>query len=176
MNRQTKIKLYSMLAATIVGTSSFSGCAKSDTKKIEEEILIASENNNYDKFAKFRIVNNEAVMCYRGENIVMAINKETNEISYYISSEKTLRHEIYKLDNGEFVFLSTMGFYDYGKENYENLFNNSDIVNFFEIGDYIEGETCKEWYTQEEIKELEPQILEAVLKIREAKKTLIKTK
>ena len=115
-------------------------------------------------------------MCYRGENIFLAIDKQTNEISRYISNEKTFKNEVYNLETGEFVYLSAFGIDDYGKDNYNNLFENYDIVYFHEINDYIENEFCKDWYTYDEIKELEPQILDAVIKIREAKKLFVKTK
>ena len=178
MDRQKKIRIYSFLAATIIGASSLSGCSKKakEEEKAKEVLEQVNEYNNYEGFAKFRIINNEAVMCYRGENIFLAIDKQTNEISRYISNEKTFKDEVYNLETGEFVYLSAFGIDDYGKDNYNNLFENYDIVYFHEINDYIENEFCKDWYTYDEIKELEPQILDAVIKIREAKKLLVKTK
>ena len=47
-------------------------------------------------------------------------------------------------------------------------------MEFRNIGDYIEGEELKENYTLEEIQNLEPAIVEAVKKINEHNKKLVK--
>ena len=174
MKRQTKIRLYSMLAATIIGATSLSGC--NTNQKEMATSSISDEYSNYDDFAMFRLRKARAEMCYRGENIFLAIDKNTNDVTRYICDDIFRKNEVYELETGEMIYYSDNFFKTYGEEKLENIINSSYIVNFIEIGNYIEGETCRQWYTLEEIKALESQILDVVLKIKESEKTLIKTK
>ena len=61
----------------------------------------------------------------------------------------------------------------YNKEYYKYLIENNYQVCLTEVSDYVEGHISKEYYSLDEIKELEPQIVESLKIINFAK---VKTK
>ena len=50
--------------------------------------------------------------------------------------------------------------HSYDESNYNKLKEENYIVEFVNISDYLEDEELKEWYSLEEIKELEPKVIE----------------
>lgn len=50
----------------------------------------------------------------------------------------------------------------YNEDYYNYLINNNYVVSLANLSNYVEGIETKEYYTLEEIKELEPQILEGL--------------
>lgn len=175
MEKNTKTRIMAAVIATMVGATSLTGCKSESSNEIPKP-SISSRYNDFDDYTKLRIVNGEAIQSYKGENISIAINKETNEINEYVYNHGFFIYEVYELRTGDMILYGDSIATTYGKEYYENMINSSNIVDFVNIGDYVEGEICKDWYTLEEIEELEPKILESVLKIREAEKTLQKSK
>jgi len=184
MERKNKIRLYSFILASIIGMTSLSGCNKKKNEESEPVKYVFSRNitsYNFDNYVDFKIEDGNAVCYYKGENIYLAINKETNEITEYICDygwisffeEEIL--DAYEIPSGDMIIAKdTIGgkpidYYNYIKE-------TCDIISFIDISNYIEGATCKEWYTLDEIKELEPLILDGYLKITELQKELSKTK
>jgi len=174
MNKKTKTRICAAAVATIM-TFSLAGCSKDTVSTELEKPSISSEYNKYDKYVKFRMIDGVPTRCYRGSNISITINKETNEIDEYIYNKGSLIYEVYELPTGDMIAYTDTIITAYGLDYLNNIIRNSNVVDFVDIDCYVEGETCKEWYTMEEIKELEPKILESVLKIREAEKQLKKT-
>lgn len=182
MERKNKIRLYSFILASVIGMTSLSGCKENKEEDNAPEKYIISKDNDsyhYDNFVNYKIENGKAVCYYKGENICLTINKETSEITEYICEygsflwEETL--DAYEIPSGNMIIAKdtiggkTIDYYNYIKE-------TCDIISFIDISNYIEGATCKEWYTLDEIKELEPLILDSYLKITELQKELSKTK
>lgn len=173
MKKLNKIKLYAISFA-LISLTSLSGCSKQEAKEIPKPV-IADKYNNFSEFTKIRMINNVPTKCYKGENIAIAINNENGNISEYIYSKGFLMYECYELATEDLICWSDGLSTTLGEQYYLNIINNSTIVNFIDINDYIENETCKEWYTLEEIKSVEPLIKESALLIKEAEDKEIKT-
>lgn len=177
MERKNKIRLYSFILASVIGMTSISGCNKKQNEESRPTKYVFSKDissYNFDNFINYKIEDGNAVCYYRGENIYLAINKETKEITEYICDygwSDFFNREIldaYEIPSGDMIVTKTAAndgliYYDYIKE-------TCDIIGFIDIGNYIEGESCKEWYTLDEIKVLESQILEGYIKINELQK------
>jgi len=136
------------------------GCTKIPENWPEGFEYIDQENNSFDDYHKTIIKDGTPVEVYKGENISLAIDKKTFEAKKYIY-DMGLVSEIYDFDTGyrlvSIVLLSVDG-----KENSEKIIENNYVVDFTNISDYVESETLKEYYTIEEIEELEPKIIESI--------------
>lgn len=136
------------------------GCTKIPEDWPEGFTYIDQENNNFDDYHKTIIKDGVPVEVYKGENISLAIDKNTFEAKKYIY-DTGIVSEIYDFDTG-YRLVSVVLLSVDGKENSEKITNNSYVVDFANISDYVEGETLKEYYTLEEIEELEPKIIESI--------------
>lgn len=175
MNNKMKIKIYSLLLASVISVTSFSSCKKQSPEVIEQN-SISEKHNNFDSFREYRLTKARAELCYKGENIVVLINKGTNEISHYIYNSDPLKTEVYNLDTGEqilYIPFNLKGL-SQGGEYYNSLIENSFVFNFVNIGTYIKNETCKDWYTMEDIEKIESKLLNFVLEMKESVKILRK--
>lgn len=137
---------------------------------------VSQEDNNFKDFTKTIIKNGEPTTVYYGSNIAIAINKETYEVDEYIFYKSSISGKIFDLKT-EYLIVDisiTTTFNNINVKNNNIILDNCYVVEFKDISDYIEGETLKEYYTLEEIKKLEPEIVESVKKINEYNKKLIK--
>lgn len=183
MERKNKIRLYSFILASVIGITSLSGCNKKKNEESEPVKYVFSRDiasYNFDNYVDFKIEDGNAVCYYKGENIYLAINKETNEITEYICDygwSSFFEREIldaYEIPSGDMIITKSAA--NDGLTYYNYLKETCDFIGFIDIGSYVEGETCKEWYTLDEIKEFEPLILDGHLKIRDLKEELGITK
>lgn len=155
---------------TIVFTlATLSGCSKKPDNWPNEFTYINQEDNSFEEYNSTVIRNGKATTVYKAENISLAINKETYEVKEYIYHNGILGVEIYDLNTGYLVadatILSTPA--DPSISNAEFIFNNHYIVDFVDINNYLEEHNLQNDYTLDEIRELEPSIVEAVKKINE---------
>lgn len=153
-------------AFTIV---SLSGCAEVPEDYPEEFSYIEQEANHFDDFNKTVIRNGEPVTVYSEKNVFLAFDKETYDVKEYVYTYTSLTAQIYDLATGYLivggnVFSSP---YDSDVTNWDTLKEDNYLVFFDEISDYIEGYELKEWYSLDEIKELEPRIIESLKIINE---------
>lgn len=107
----------------------------------------------------------------------MLYNKDTYEVNEYIYVDRLLATQLYDLETEELLVHSNNLTTTYNEEYYNYLVDNTYHVYLPSIDDYIEREQVKEYYTLDEIKELEPKILEGLKIInKEKNKTLVKQK
>jgi len=167
------------LTAMVFTLATVSGCAEKQPANWPNEFqYISQENNEFEKYTSSVIRNGQPAKGYKGENIAVAINKETYEVKEYIFRRGAISGEIYDLNTGYMiaeVFLTTQS-WDTSIKNNEVILDNCYVVEFVNINNYVEGHNLQEYYTLEEIKNLEPTIVESVKKINEYENNQQKTK
>lgn len=157
--------------------ASVSGCSQQIPEDWPNEFsYISQENNDFADFAKTVIKEGEPVTIYSVENIAIAINKDTYEVKEYLFYNGYIFVELYDLETGYLISFTNIGDTQYGADykNFKCLYDNNYVVEFNEISDYVEGEETKEYYTLEEIRALEPIIVESLKKINNYNKKLVK--
>lgn len=167
------------LTAMMFTLATVSGCAEKQPADWPNEFqYISQENNDFEKYTSTIIKNGQPIKVYKGENIAVAINKETYEVKEYIYRIGTISGEIYDLDTGYMiadVFLTAQPWEPSVKNN-EVILDNYYVVDFVDINNYVEGHNLQEYYTLNEIRNLEPTIVESVKKINEYENKQQKTK
>ncbi len=165
------------LAGVMIGTA---GCTSNkDEKGVPKNVSISSEYSNIDDYYKYVMQNGKAVKLYNSANVYLLFNKETYEVSEYIYYRRNIlgglgsHVELYDLPNENMIVYSDGISTTYNEEYYKYLIENNYQVCLTEASDYVEGHTGKEYYSLDEIKELEPQIAESLKIINSAK---VKTK
>ena len=175
MNKEQLRKLKrDLLCAGLIGiTLTTSGCVHED-KVIPPRAAITSRTNNADDCYKYIIKDGEALRVYDSSKVYILYDKENYNISEYLVNKRPYSAEVYELVSEEMIFYYS-GLSNANAEYYTYLINNNYEVCLADIEDYIEGSILKDFYTLEEIRELEPKILEGLKKINAAKqKTLNK--
>ena len=165
------------LAGVMLGTA---GCTSNkDENGVPKCVSISSEYSNVDDYYKYVMQNGEAVKLYNSANGYLLLNKETYEVSEYIFYKRNIlcglgcHVELYDLQNENMIVYSDGISTTYNEEYYKYIIENNYQVCLTEVSDYVEGHTGKEYYSLDEIKELEPQIAEGLKIINSAK---VKTK
>ena len=165
------------LAGVMLGTA---GCTSNkDENGVPKCVSISSEYSNVDDYYKYVMQNGEAVKLYNSANGYLLLNKETYEVSEYIYYIRNIlgglgsHVELYDLPNENMIVYSDGISTTYNEEYYKYIIENNYQVCLTEVSDYVEGHTGKEYYSLDEIKELEPQIAEGLKIINSAK---VKTK
>lgn len=165
------------LAGVMLGTASCT--SNKDENGVPKHVSISSEYSNVDDYYKYVMQNGEAVKLYNSANVYLLFNKETYEVSEYIYYIRNIlgglgsHVELYDLSNENMIVYSDGISTTYNEEYYKYLIENNYQVCLTEVSDYVEGHTGKEYYSLDEIKELEPQIAESLKIINSAK---VKTK
>ena len=175
---QIKKRLLALgLSSVMLGTA---GCASNkDENEVPKHVPISSEYSNVNNYYKYVMQNGEAVKLYNSANVYLLFNKETNEVNEYIYYERKFlgslaNHiELYDLLNENMSVYSDGITTIYNEEYYNYLRENNYQVCLTEVNDYVEGHNDKEYYSLDEIKELEPQIAKSLKIINSAK---VKTK
>lgn len=179
MNKNTlkeiKGKLLSLgLAAIMIATAS--GTKYKDENEVPKRVSIPIEYSNVDDYYKYVTQNGETVKLYKSTNVYLLFNKETYEASEYIYRDHVTRIggiELYDLENEEMLVYGDGIGAPYNEEYYRYIKNNNYQIRLSEVSNYIEGYTIKEYYSLDEIKELETQIIE---NLRITNSTRVKTK
>ena len=166
--------LFTLCLITVLLTSS--GCSKNDNG-VPHLSPIDEDYYEFEEYYKYTVINNEARKSYKAENIFLLYDKDTYEVNEYIYVDRMLATQLYDLETEELLVHSNNLTTTYNKDYYEYLVDNTYHVYLPDIGNYIEGMEAKDYYTLEEIKELEPQILEGLKIINSEKsKALVKQK
>lgn len=138
---------------------------------------IPSQYSNVENYYKYKIKNDEAIKYYNSNNVYILFDRKTYEISEFIYADSevctlgfvTTSIELYDLTTEQMlVFDNGMGTY-YNLDYYDTIRENNYQVCLNEIEDYIEGEQLQEYYTLEEIRKLEFQILNSLKIINDEK-------
>lgn len=168
---QTKKRLIALgLAGVMLGTA---GCTSSKNENGEpSRVSISQEHSNVEDYYKYVMQNGEAVKLYNSQNVYLLYNKETYEVNEYIFQNQVTWFggaELYDLETEEMLAYGNGITTTYNKEFYRYLIENNYQVCLNEVSDYVEGHVAKEYYSLDEIKELEPQIEESLRIINKAK-------
>ena len=137
---------------------------------------ISKEYSNPSKFYKFIVQNGEAVKIYKSKNIYLLFNKNDYKLTEVIYGSMfeflgtNYGAEIYDLESETLLAYSDGIATSYNDSYAENLIRNNYHVCLSNVNDYVEGEPAKEYFTLDEIRELEPKILESLKIINEAKR------
>ena len=169
---QVKKKLMALgLAGVMLGTA---GCTSSKNENGGEpnRVSISQEHSNVEDYYKYAMQNGKAVKLYNSQNVYLLYNKETYEVNEYIFQNQVTwlgGAELYDLETEEMLVYSDGINTTYNREFYEYLIENNYQVCLNEVSDYVEDHVAKEYYSLDEIRELEPQIEESLKIINKAK-------
>lgn len=167
------------LTTMVVTLATVSGCTeKLPTDWPAEFYYISQEHNDFEDYTITLIRNGEPTTVYKGENISITIDKETYEVKEYIFCKGILSGEIYDLKTGYLIAEGSFitGYTGYSQKNGHVILDNCYVVDFVNINNYVEDHNLQEYYTLDEIRNLEPTIIEAVKKINEYESNNQKTK
>lgn len=125
---------------------------------------ISQEGNTFNEYCKKIIVDGEEVLVYRGFNVFLTIDEKTYEVKEYIYNKGAVTDKVYDLATGYMLVDGTLISFPEDEEviNWDKIIEGNHIFDFAYIDDYLENPEYKEWYTLEEIKELEQVIVDAL--------------
>ena len=177
---QMKKRLLALgLAGVIFGTT---GCNNNNNKNengVPSRIPISEEHYNIEEYYKYVMQDGEAEKQYNSQNIYLLFNKETYDVKEYIfTNDVTIfgGAELYDLVTEEMLVYGDGIATTYNRNFFEYLVENNYQVCLNEISDYVEGHIIKEYYSLDEIKELEPLIKERLIIINKAKEKTLEKK
>ena len=166
---QIKKRLLALgLAGVMMGTT---GCTNNENGE-PKRFAISQDYYNFDEYYKYAIQNGEAVKLYNSHNVFLLYDKEMYEVEEYIYQDHITAFggvELYDLETEEMLVYSNGIATTYNERFYNYLRENNYLVWLEEVSDYVEGHNVKDYYTLEEIKELEPLVRESLKIINEAK-------
>lgn len=184
MNKNKLINLKNRIVSLgVIGLMlGLTGCDLLNDNEIPECYPINESYSNFDLYSKYVIENGEAKKVYKSKNVYLGYNKETNEIEEFIfkgaisrdsytNRRKIYEAELYDLES-EKMLVRYDAFTMYTVSNikyFEYILDNYDIICLDDISDYIEEHEKKDYYSLDEIRELEPKFLEALRTIYESK-------
>lgn len=182
MNKEKLIKIRKrLLALGLAGIMiGMGGCSDEINAKETLRVPIPEEFSHPEDFYKYAIVNNKAQKLYNSSNVYLAFNKETYEVEEYLFStqftllEMNFGLELYSLEDEELLAYGNGITEPYNGDYFDSIVENNYTICLNESSDYIEGYEVKEYYSLDEIKELETQILKG-LKLINQEKTKVKT-
>lgn len=169
---QIKKRLLALgLVGVMMGTT---GCTNTNNENGEpKRYAISQDYYNFDEYYKYAIQNGEPVKLYNSQNVYLLYNKDTYEVNEYIYHDYIINFfksvELYDLETEEMLAYTNGIATKYNGEFYSYLIQNNYQVCLNEVSDYVEGHAVKDYYTLEEIKELEPLVRESLKIINEAK-------
>lgn len=171
---QIKRRLLALgLAGIMFGTT---GCANNQNENEESKsTIISSEYSNIENYYKYVVKNGEAVKLYNSQNVYLLYNKESYDVTEYIYYMKNIlgglgtHVELYDLLSEQMLVYCNGIATTYNREDYRNIVESTYQVCLADASDYVEGHNSKEYYSLDEIRELEPQIRESLKLINKVK-------
>ena len=143
--------------------------ASSVEKTIPEDypeglIYINQDGNEFKDYCKTDIVNGEEVLMYKGYNVILAIDMETYDVKEYIYNKGAITDKVYDLSTGYMIVDGSLISVSSDEEvrNWDKITEGNHVFDFAYIDEYLENPEYKEWYTLEEIKELELVIIDTI--------------
>ncbi len=182
MNKKKLIEIKKrLLALGLVGIMlGTGGCSEDTNDKESTRVPIPEEYSHPEDFYKYAVVNGQATKLYNSSNVYFAFDKETYEVKEYLfSTQFTLLKmnfglELYSLEDEELIAYGNGITEPYNGDYFDFIVENNYTICLNEVGNYIEGFEVKEYYSLEEIIELEPLVLNG-LKLINEEKSKIKT-
>lgn len=160
----------SLITLTLAGVMLVTtGCIKRDENGVPVRYPIGNEYNEVENYYTYGVRNNEATKLYKSENVYILFNKENYEAEEYLYHSNWLGGvELYDLESEEMLVYSSGIATVYNEDYYDYIRENNYQVSLREVSNYVEGVEIKEYYSLDEIKALEPEILKALKIINEA--------
>ena len=168
-----KSKVLSLALATALGTT---GCG--NVQKNVDGIAVVEIPSDYshpEKFYKYVVQGSEAIKKYDSNNVYLYFDKETYEVKEFLFAYRFsflgdgYGGEFYELPSEELVAYSDGIQTSFNKKYYSYITDNNYEIHLTDIEDYIEGISLNDYYSLDEIRELEPQLVEALKLINEEK-------
>lgn len=152
------------VVCVMLGTT---GCStdKKDEDKIPKPAPISSDYSEVDNYYKYIVRDGKPTKVYKAKNICLLFDKKTYEVEEYIFDYTffgSLGGQIYDLESEKLLVYSNGIGTRYNYDYYEYIVENNYQVPLLNVSDYVEGHESKEYYSLDEIKELEPQICESL--------------
>lgn len=170
--QEIKKRLIALSLAGVVVTAS--GCASNvDENGVPKCFPLPEEYSRVENYYKYVIENGEATKLYNSKNVYILFDKENYDTSEYIFNEPVTflgGGEIYDLESEELLVYSTGAGPINNELYYRYIAENNYQVCLADTSDYVEGHETKEYYSLDEIHELEPQIEEGLKTINSVKK------
>ena len=162
------------LTAIVSTLVAVSGCNKE--QKYPEIPIINQEIYNSEAYVKTIVIDGQSTNLYRGKNLALAINKETYEVKKYVLHNEDIYDKTIELEKG---YIMAAGFIitsssDYNVSSTKIILDDNYVVEFANINNYVEGHELKDYYTLDEIEELEPIIIESIKKQMNMKRIIKK--
>ena len=191
MKKTTKITI-GMIALLIVLKSQIGNYEPEESILTPEKITYGKgiDDDSFNECITMKIVNGYPSRAYKSENVYLLIDKETKEVSEYlcVTSKGNSKNwfesiilkkddditEVFEIPGGDLICYYYSEINGKGLDYLNYLKEKSDIIRLKDLELYIDSEPLKEWYSLSEIKELEPRIVEAFVKIDLATKRLIR--
>lgn len=154
------------------------GCISSENENKEpKRISIDKEYSSIEENYKYIDENGNEIKVYNSQNVYLLFDYETYEVKEYIFKSPTSwigGSELYDLVTEEMLAYGNGISNAYNEEYFEYLKANNYKVCLTEISTYVKGHISKEYYSLEEIKSLEPLIIENLKQINANKLKLSK--
>lgn len=164
--KKMKKKLIALgILGVMIGTS---GCKNVDENGIPIRQSIPSKYNLYNKYVQDVVRDGKADKLCKTKNVCLFYDKETLEVKEYIYDysfklfDETYGGDFYDIETEELIFHNDGFGNDYNKQYFLYLIDNNYVISLSDLSNYIEEINVKEYYTLEEIRELEPKILESL--------------
>lgn len=160
------------MSGVMIGSS---GCSLKDENGIPKKNDIPSNYSNIEDYYKYAVKNGKAEKLYNGKNVYLLYNKENYDVEEYLYNVDykigglIQEVEVYDLESEEMLVYNDSITRTYNEEYYNYIRENNYQICLDDINDYIENYDKKEFYNIKEIKELEPQIKEGLMKINGVK-------
>lgn len=174
-----KKRLAALALAGVISTS-FVGCKEEEKKLCSDDFL-----NHYDNYVSYDVEGDNLTKKYSASSIVIGINKETNEARefiYYAGEAKNYLSlgidnaeflnglgfivEIYDLNSGELLYFNAENnkCFNMGADALLKMLEENDFYSIYDLYDL--GIEYKDWFTIEEIKEIEEILINRYTKIK----------
>lgn len=139
---------------------------------------ISYTNEEKEAYVKTVVINDRLTNLYRGQNLMLAIDKETYEVKKYVLHNEDIYDKTSYLEKG---YIMAAGFIitypnDYNVFSTKIILDDYYIVKFVDINDYVEGHKLKDYYTLEEIEGLQSILIKSIKKTNEFEKNNQKIK
>ena len=127
-------------------------------------VYIDQDGNEFNEYCKTAIVNGEEVLMYKGYNVILTIDMETYDVKEYIHNKGAVTDKVYDLSTGYMIVDGDLISVSSDEEviNWDKITEGNHVFDFAYIGEYLENPEYKEWYTLDEIKELELVVIDTI--------------
>ncbi len=129
---------------------------------------IKQDSEQFDQYRRFVIKDGKPTRVFKTDNVVLFVSKDFQEVLEFVFDRKQGNLDerwLYELDSEKLIYYDDHYEFHPNVEYYNYLKANYYSVLLSQLDGYIENTPVKNSYTLEEIKELEPAIIDSLKKI-----------